>query len=153
VRDAANTGTFTEALVLPWWIAVVATGLLAGVALFAAAMGLAQQRGTDVFVLRALGVPARRQSASRAGELTAVAIGALVAGAVLGVPLALFAVPALTRVAVVGVPEVVAGAIGFGAVPLALTVVLAAVSIAAASVVVARLIGRQSSAGRVREVA
>lgn len=153
VRDAANTGTFTEALVLPWWIAVVATGLLAGVALFAAAIGLAQQRGTDVFVLRALGVPARRQSASRAGELIAVAIGALVAGAVLGVPLALFAVPALTRVAVVGVPEVVAGAIGFGAVPLALTVVLAAVSIAAASVVVARLIGRQSSAGRVREVA
>lgn len=153
VRDAAHTGTFTRALVLPWWIAVAATGLLAGVALFAAAMGLAQQRGTDVFVLRALGLTAGRQSTSRTGELVAVAVGALAAGAVLGIPLALAAIPALTRVAVVDVPDILSAAVSPGILPLGLLLGLVGASIAAASVVVGRVIVRQSAAGRVREVA
>ncbi len=125
VRDAADTGTFTEALVL----ALVDRGR----------GDRAPRRGGPLRsrdgprpaagdgclrpprARHARGAP----SASRAGELIAVAAGALAAGALLGVLLALFAVPALTRVAVVGVPEALSGGSGPAPVPLALTVVLA----------------------------
>jgi hypothetical protein len=137
--------------VVPWWIAAGATALLAGIALVAAAVGLAQQRGTDVFVLRGLGVTARRQSRSRVGELVVVAAAATVLGAGLGLALAFLCAPVLTRAAVAGVPAVIGGEVAFGVGPLVVACGIVVVAVIGASVVVGRLIAEQALAGRVRE--
>lgn len=153
VTAAGDAGAFTRALVTPWWAAAVATALLAGVALTAAALGMAQQRAVDVFVLRAHGWTAARQARSRTGELLTVAVGAVIAGAALGFGLSALAVPALTRAAVAGVPDALAGDVVPGILPLVVAALIALASVAVASGWVARLIARQSLAGRVRDAA
>ena len=76
--------TIVGALVGGWWIATAGSVLLSLVAAFAIAQTLALARRRELGVLRALGVPHRRQARMRAGELSAVLAASVALGLLAG---------------------------------------------------------------------
>ena len=94
---------------------------------------------------------AATQARARFRELLVVSSVAVVAGGILGAAVAMLTLPALTLAAVPGVASALADTIVWGWLPSAVLVLLVAAAVALAGVVVARLVARQSRAGRVRE--
>lgn len=134
-----------------WWVAAGAGAVLAAVATIAAAIASTRSRATEVFVLRALGVTPAAQARTRAAELIVVTLTAIGAGLALGTVVAWLTVPALTRAAVPGVAAMFADEITLGAGPALVLLAVLGVALAAASVIVSRIMAGQARAGRVRE--
>ncbi|WP_404429412.1 hypothetical protein LG299_09080 [Microbacterium lacus] len=151
VDTAAPNTALTASLAATWWVATSIGGVLAAVAIAAAAVALARRRSTDVFVLRALGRTAAAQSRARLGELAAVALFAVFLGALLGAAIAWLTLPALTLAAVPGVSLALTNTLVWGWAPPVVLVIIIALAVGAASVIVTRLMRVQSRAGRVRE--
>lgn len=95
--------TIVGALVGGWWIAAAGSVVLALVAAFAIAQTLALARRRELGVLRALGVPHRRQARMRAGELSAVLGASVVLGMLAGVLVSWVLVPDLVRAVTPGI--------------------------------------------------
>ncbi|MET0780376.1 MAG: ABC transporter permease, partial [Microbacterium sp.] len=91
------------ALVGGWWIATSGSVLLSLVAAFAIAQTLALARRRELGVLRALGVPHRRQARMRAGELSAVLGASVALGLLAGGLVSWLLVPDLVRAVTPGI--------------------------------------------------
>jgi hypothetical protein len=136
VIAVADPGTrLVGALIPGWWIATVGSTILALIAVLASAQTLAHARRGEVAVLRALGLTATRQAATRAGELTAVTATALVLGGLAGAGIGLIAVPELVRASTPGLSVIGATSMVFDLPPLAIA--LAALGAGLASVIAA----------------
>ena len=96
--DAASA--VTAGLVTAWWACAIGGALLAGVALVALLTALTGQRAGEVLVLRAIGVPPRRQAGMRTVEASVVVALAAVLGAAGGLVLSWLVVPGLAEAAV-----------------------------------------------------
>lgn len=75
------------------------TAVLGLIGFFAAASAAARARRSEQIVLRALGLPTRRQRALRIGELVGVAAYSVITGAVLGAAVAALVLPTVLGVA------------------------------------------------------
>ena len=95
--------TIVGALVGGWWIATAGSVLLSLVAAFAIAQTLALARRRELGVLRALGVPHRRQARMRAGELSAVLGASVALGLLAGGLVSWMLVPDLVRAVTPGI--------------------------------------------------
>ena len=95
--------TIVGALVGGWWIATAGSVLLSLVAAFAIAQTLALARRRELGVLRALGVPHRRQARMRAGELSAVLGASVALGLLAGGLVSWLLVPDLVRAVTPGI--------------------------------------------------
>ena len=145
-RADVSSATLIGPAVTALWAGCAGALALALIALVALASALGSARFGEVVVLRALGVPARTQSRSRAAEL-AVTIGtAIVIGCVIGIATALVTARELAHAAVSGTPASVAApfAIAWGPwlIVVVAFVVLAAAVIAFAARSVRRLAAR-----------
>ncbi|MCD2441740.1 hypothetical protein LQ757_05550 [Agromyces sp. SYSU K20354] len=145
-RADVSSATLIGPAVTALWVGCAGALALALIALVALASALGSARFGEVVVLRALGVPARTQSRSRAAEL-AVTVGTAIAiGGAIGVATALVTARELAHAAVAGTPSSVVApfAIGWGPwlAVLAGFVVLAAVVIVFAARSVRRLAAR-----------
>ncbi|QEO15246.1 hypothetical protein FLP10_13045 [Agromyces intestinalis] len=101
VSTAGIVGPAVDALA--WGAAGAVAFALAAFAALAAAIG--RTRTGELAVLRALGVPPRRQGGARFAELAAAAGGAIVGGVLVGLAVSALIVPALARAAVPGARE------------------------------------------------
>jgi hypothetical protein len=149
VEDPGATAAGGLATLWPW--AATGGAVLAGVALVALLWAAARQRAGEVLVLRALGIPPRRQARLRSGESGFVLVLAAVLGAAGGVALSLALIPGLvsrTIVAAAGTP-----ALRVDPLPVAATAGILLVAFVVAATGAAVTVRRQGASTRVEEAA
>ncbi|GAA1765913.1 hypothetical protein [Agromyces humatus] len=136
-RADVSSATLIGPAVTALWVGSAGALALALIAIVALASALGSARFGEVVVLRALGVPARTQSRSRAAELAVTVGTAIVIGGLIGVATALVTARELAHAAVAGAPDSVVAPFEIAWAPwvavLAAFVVLAAVIIAVAA--------------------
>ncbi|GAA1810417.1 ABC transporter permease [Agromyces neolithicus] len=145
-RADVSSATLIGPAVAALWAGTAGALALAAIALVALASALGSARFGEVVVLRALGVPPRTQSRSRAAELTVTIGTAIVIGSAIGVVTALVTARELAYAAVAGTPASVQAPFAIAWVPWLIAVIvfvlLAGAVIALAARSVRRLAAR-----------